>query len=215
MNSKVSVIGLLCLSGLLSIILLSNGVVTAGDIENLVTNPDFDLGTNGWTLGCLADGAAGLITTEKVKPAVGGAQGDCLYAKIDGVGNDAHEPEIHSPAFDVKAGKVYTISLWAKTEAGKTRPLYVAFEQLDTWQGVGATINITDEWTEYHTSPVMNVSSPPQVVIHIHFSFLKEDVWFDHFRVYLGEYIPEDISPKQAIEPIGKLGTTWGDIKSK
>jgi len=217
MNSKVSVIGLLCLIGLLLTLLLSNGVATAGDIENLVANPDFDQGTNGWTLGCLADGAAGLITTEKVKPAVGGAQGDCLYAKIDGVGNDAWEPEIHSPSFDVKAGKIYTVSFWAKTEPGSERPLFVKFEQLDLWGGPGKRLdnNITDKWTEYHYSPTMDISSPPKVVIHITFEFLKDDVWFDHFRVYLGEYVAEAISPKQATEPIGKLSTTWGKIKSR
>jgi hypothetical protein len=213
MNSKVSIIGILC--GLFLIILLSNGVAMAKDIENLVTNPDFDLGTNGWTLGCLADGAAGELKTEKVKPAVGGAQGDCLYAKIDGVGNDAHEPEIHSPQFDVTAGKVYTVSFWAKTEKGSVRPLFVKYEQLDTWTGPGTTVNLTDEWTEYHYSPNMTMSSPPKVVIHLHFAFMKEDVWFDHFRVYEGEYVAEDISPKQAIEPVGKLGITWGYIKSK
>ena len=177
MNSKVSLIGILCLSGLFLIILLSNGVAAAGDIENMVANPDFDIGTNGWTLGSIADGAAGLITTEKVKPAVGGAMGDCLYVKIDGVGNDAWEPEVHSPAFDVKNGQVYTVSFWAKTEAGNTRPLGVKFEQLDTWTGPSTTIAaITDEWTEYHYSPTMTMGSPPQVVIHIQFNAWKEDV---------------------------------------
>lgn len=217
MTSKVSVIWILCLSGLLLTVLLSNGVATAGDIENILANPDFDQGTTGWVLGSLADGAAGSIAAEKVKKAVGGAMGDCLYAKIDGLGNDAWEPEIHSPPFDVKNGKIYTVSFWAKTEPGSERPLYVKFEQLELWGGPGKRLdsNITDEWTEYHYSPTMTVASPPQVVIHITFESFKDDVWFDHFRVYQGEYVAEDISPKQAIKPVGKLGTTWGYIKSK
>lgn len=215
MKSRVSIIGILCLSGLL-LIVLSKGVATAGDdIENMVANPDFEEGTTGWTIGCLADGAAGLLSTEKVKPAVGGAMGDCLYAKIDGVGNDAHEPEIHSPSFEVKNGKVYTVSFWAKTEAGVERVIGVKFEQLDTWVGPSEKFTITDEWTEYHFSPAMTMGSPPAVVIHIQFDFLKDDVWFDHFRVYLGEYVAEDISPDQAVEPVGKLSATWGDIKSR
>jgi hypothetical protein len=215
-NSRTILIGILFLSSLL-IILLSNNVATIGDeIENMLTNPDFDQGTTGWIIGSLADGAAGLISAEKVKPAVGGAMGDCLFAKIDGVGNDAWEPEIHSPSFDVKAGETYTVSFWAKTEAGKVRPLGVKFEQLDTWTGPSTTIDtITDEWTEYHFSPEMTMSSPPQVVIHIQFNAWKEDVWFDHFRVYLGEYVAEDISPDLAIGTVGKLGATWGDIKNR
>jgi len=212
---KVSFIGTLWLIGLLLIILLSNGVATAGDIENMVANPDFDQGTTGWNLGCLADGAAGALSVEKVKPAVGGAMGDCLYAKIDGVGNDAWEPEIHSPSFEVKNGKVYTVSFWAKTEKGSARTIGVKFEQLDTWVGPSQKFDLTDEWTEYHFSPTMTMGSPPAVVIHIQFDFMKDDVWFDHFRVYQGEYVAEDISPKQAIEPIGKQGATWGSIKSK
>ena len=218
MTSKVNLRGILYLSGLfLAILLLSGNMATAGDdIENMVTNPDFEEGTTGWTIGSLADGAAGVLSTEKVKPAVGGAMKDSLYAKIDGVGNDAWEPEIHSPKFDVKQGKTYTVSFWAKTEAGKIRPLGVKFEQMDTWTGPSTTIDeITDQWTEYHFSPEMTMSSPPQVVIHLQFNGWKEDVWFDHFRVYEGEYIAEEISPDQAIEPIGKLGATWGDIKNR
>jgi hypothetical protein len=59
----------------------------------------------------------------------------------------------------------------------------------------------------------MEMGSPPQVVIHIQFNNMKDDVWFDHFRVYLGEYVAEDISPDQAVEPVGKLVATWGVIK--
>jgi hypothetical protein len=213
MKSKVSVIGILCLCGFLTI-LLSNSVATAGEVENILTNPDFDAETTDWTLGGLADGAAGELIAEKVKSPVGGVSGNVLYAKIDGLGNDAWEPEIHSPAFDVKAGSIYTVSFWAKTEAGQVRPLLVKFEQLDVWGGPSTVIDtITDDWAEYHYSPTMDISSPPQVVLHITFEGSTLDVWFDHFRVYEGDYVPEELGT--AIKPIGKLGATWGYIKSR
>jgi hypothetical protein len=196
----------------LSLTFLIGGMLGSYAIDNLVTNPDFEEGTNGWTLNT-GGNSAGLLKTEK-----GGVVGDCLFAQIDAVGPNAWNPEIHSPSFSVKAGKIYTCAFWAKTEQGKTRPLYVKFEQLDTWQGPGKTITITDEWTEYYLSPNMTVQSPPLVVIHIDFRMQKEDVWFDHFRVYQGEYEKEDIQlggEGMAVRANGKLVTLWADIKSR
>jgi len=196
--------------------MLLSGVAIAGDdeIENMLDNPDFDNGTNGWTLGGLADGAAGALLPDKVKEKHDFVVGDILHAKIDGLGNDAWEPEIHSPPFDVKNGELYTVDFWAKTEPGSVRPLLVKFEQLDTWTGPSTVFDaVTGEWTEYHYSPTMTMGSPPQVVLHITFEGVTDDVWFDHFRVYQGEYTPE-VEP-EAIKPAGKLGATWGDIKSR
>jgi hypothetical protein len=193
------------------------GVATAADVENIVANPDFDADTTDWSLGGLSDGAAGELIAETADTAVGGVSGTVMHAKIDGLGDDAWEPEIHSPPFDVEEGKIYTVSFWAKTEAGKERPLLVKFEQLDLWGGPSIVLEdpITDDWTEFHYSPEMTMSSPPQVVIHITFEGVTEDVWFDHFRVYEGDYVAEEFGTGTAIEPIGKLGATWGTIKSK
>jgi len=213
MISKISVTGIVCLCALFLAILLLNGTAIA---ENILVNPDFDADTTDWTLGGLADGAAGELIAEKADLEVGGVKGIVMHAKIDGLGNDAWEPEIHSPPFDVEEGKVYTVSFWAKTEAGKERPLYVKFEQLDLWGGPGADLPdpITDKWTEFHYSPEMTMSSPPQVVIHITFIDSTLDVWFDHFQVYEGDYVAESFTDT-AVEPVSKLGATWGDIKSR
>ena len=197
------------------LLLLIGGMVGSygAEIENLVSNPDFEEGTNGWKLN-VGGNSAGLIKAEK-----GGVTGDfCLFAQIDAVGPDNWNPEIHSPSFEVKAGKIYTCAFWAKTEQGKTRPLYVKFEQLDTWEGPSKTFTITDEWAEYYFSPNMTVQSPPSVVIHIAFQQQKEDVWLDHFRVYQGEYVEEKLPQPGgkgiAVQPAGKLVTLWADIRS-
>jgi hypothetical protein len=60
------------------------------------------------------------------------------------------------------------------------------------------------------------MGSPPNVVIHIQFNNIKDDVWFDHFRVYQGEYVPEELGqPKISVTPMGRLATAWGQIKSR
>lgn len=42
----------------------------------------------------------------------------------------------------------------------------------------------------------------------------KEDIWLDHFRVYQGDFIEDDLSRPKAVEPTGKLATTWGELKA-
>jgi len=210
MRPKISVL----LLGLLVLAMLVSGAAAQDDeIENMLNNPDFEMGVEGWTIGSLADGAAGQLTIDKKEDAI---VGSVLWAQIDGVGNDAWEPEIHSPNFAVELGKTYTCSFWAKSEPGIKRPLTVKFEQLETWTGPSQTFIITDEWAEYHLSPVMTMGSPPNVVLHIAFNFLKDDVWFSHFRVYEGQYVEEDLGqPKISVTPMGRLATAWGQIKSR
>jgi hypothetical protein len=210
MHSKISTL----LPGIVALTMLVSGAAADEEIENLVSNPDFELGTEGWTIGSIADGAGGELSIDKKEDAI---VGNTLWAQIHGVGNDAWEPEIHSPAFDVEGGNVYTVSLWAKTEPEATRTIGVKFEQLDTWVGPSTTFTLTDEWQEFHFSPTMDFTSPPQSVIHIQFNFMKEDVWFSHFRVYEGEYVEEDIEGQQKISvtPAGRLAIAWGQIKSR
>lgn len=95
-----------------------------------------------------------------------------------------------------------------------TRTIGVKFEQLDTWVGPIQNFTLTDEWTEYHFSPTMTMSSPPAVVIHIQFNNMKGDIWLDHFRVYQGEYVEDELSEgEQAVKAVDKLATVWGQIK--
>ena len=197
-------------------VLASGATAIDDEIENMLTNPDFESGTAGWTMGSMADGAAGGISIDNKEDSPAGF-GQVFFAQIDGVGNDAWEPEIHSPSFDVELGEIYTVSLWAKTEPEVSRTIGVKFEQLETWTGPSKTFTITDEWAEYYFSPVMTMDSPPQVVIHIQFNNVKDDVWFAHFRVYEGEYVEEDLEGLQriAVTPMERMATAWGKIKSR
>lgn len=182
------------------------------EIKNIVPNPDFDEGIGAWTVGCLNNGAVAQIKVVK-----GGVVGDCLLFKVDAVGVSDWEPEIHSPHFNIVAGKIYTVALWAKAEE-KTRPFTVCIEGAPG--GVGAsfckTSTMNDEWNEYwHTG-----TSTWTDAAWVHFTpnRVKGSIWLDHFRVYEGQYIPEkDIGqkPKIAVTPGGKLATTWASVKAQ
>ena len=46
---------------------------------------------------------------------------------------------------------------------------------------------------------------------------IKGSIWFDHFRLYEGDYIEEEFEGKQekAVEPSIRLTTTWAKIKTR
>ena len=178
----------------------------AKEVEIILSNPDFESGTAGWSLG--AEGTLSIDKKEKFPI------GNVMLADIKAVGADDWVPEIHSTPFDVEIGVMYTCSFWAKADAIRT--IGVKYEQLDTWVGPAQTFTIGDgELTEYSFSPIMTMGSPPQVVIHIQFNKQKGKVWFAHFRVYEGKYVEDDLvaNPKIAVTPAGSLANTWGQIK--
>lgn len=197
-------------------VLISGATAIDDEIENLLTNPDFENGTQGWTIGSMADGAAGSISIDNKEDSPA-EFGQVMFVQIDGVGNDSWEPEVHSPKFDVEIGEQYTVDFWAKTEPDITRPIGVKFEQDQTWVGPSTTVNLTGEWQLFSYSPIMTMDSPPQVVIHIQFNNIKENVWFAHFRIYEGEYVEEDLEgrPRIAVTPMDRLTTAWGEIKRR
>lgn len=209
MHMKISTL----LSGMLVLTMLILGAAADEEIENLVSNADFEAGTAGWSLGNVVDGAIAVMKVEKK-----GFLDECLYIEIDAVGDAGYKPEIHSPSFAVENGELYTVALWAKTEEGVKRDISIKFEQNhDPWGGPSQTFNITEEWTEYHHSPVMPFDDA-NMVIHIGTQQQMGDIWIDHVRVYKGKYIEEDLEgqPKRiSVTPIGTRTATWGQIKSR
>jgi len=195
---------------LLAGVLISGATAIDDEIENLLTNPDFESGTSGWSIG--AEGQLSIDNKEESP-----TDHLVLMVAINAVGADDWTPEVHSSKFDVDSGQQYTIDFWAKTEPDVTRTLGVKFEQDVTYVGPSTTITLTDEWQLFTYSPVMTMDSPPQVVIHIQFNRQLEDIWFSHFRVYEGEYVEEDIEGQQriAVNPMDRMATAWGKIKNR
>ena len=202
MHSKINLAGIL-LSSILAVTMVVSGAMA---VDNIVANPDFEVDTEGWSIG--ADYGSLSIDGASF---VGG--GNVLFAQIDSVGANNWEPEIHSPPFDLVTGTTYTYAFWAKTEPGLTRTLGPALEQLETYVSIGEEITVTDEWQEfYYTGEWTHPTSPPQVVIHIGFQTQLGSVWFSHFRVYEGDFVEEAAS---SVTPVNRLTTAWGQIKSR
>jgi hypothetical protein len=185
----------------------------AQDIENLLSNPDFKMDTNGWTIG---NGNTLAIDFDEECP----TGTNVMKATIDNVGANSWEPEIHSPSFALANGRTYTYSFWAKTEPEETREVNTSFESNDPeWAGAGSiTIFLTDEWQEFHSTAPWSNEDRPTVVIHIALNYPPTellDVWFARAKVYEGDYVEEEIEeiePK-AVNPADKLTTAWGRIK--
>jgi len=206
---------MILLSVILALTILVSGAVAQDEIENLLSNPDFEGDTNGWSLG---NGNVFIIDDKEECP----TETNVVHARIDFVGANAWEPEIHSPSFALKQGNTYTYSFWAKTEEGETKAINPMFESNDpAWAGAGGmNITLTDEWQEYHSTAVWTNETRPVVVIHIGLNFPPtemNDMWIAHAKVYEGNYVEEEIEglePK-SVTPVGNLAIPWGKIKSR
>lgn len=213
MRSKISIARVL-LSGMLvltMLILASDSI--AKDIENLLSNPDFEIDTGGWTL------SMGTFAIDKKEKCPTGT--NAAKATIDAVGANNWDPEIHSPTFALVQGKTYTYSFWAKTEEGKTKAISPTFESNSpAWAGAGGmNITLTDQWVEYHSTAIWAAENRAVVVIHIALNFPpteKNDMWIAHAKVYEGAYVEEKIveQPKVAVTPMGSLATSWERLRA-
>jgi len=195
------------------LILAPNSI--AQDIENLLSNPDFEVDTNGWTIG-----AGNTLSIDKKEECPTGT--NAVLATIDAVGANAWEPEIHSPSFALAQNKTYTYSFWARTEEEETKAINPMFESNDpAWVGAGGmNITLTEEWQEYHSTAVWANESRAVVVIHIGLNFPPtemNDMWIAHAKAYEGDYVEEEIEGLQpkAVTPVGNLAIPWGEIKGK
>jgi hypothetical protein len=176
--------------------------------ENIVRNPSFEDGTAEWQLLITAPAAA---TWEVVEE---GVVGDCVYIDVSAVSGTDWHVEIHQPNQMLDGGETYTFNFWVKTsEDVGSRPFGPGIEGLgasDWWE----TFNINDEWQEFSRTWEQGLSG--SATIHYGLGQVKGDVWLDHVRLYIGEYVEEnleDIEVEKAVESKGKLATAWGSIK--
>lgn len=182
---------------------------------NLLQNPGFEDPTNApWTMWVegQADGAAAEMIIDDSESIVGDQS---MLINITAEGGDKRV-ELHQRPFVANNGDVLTYAVWAKTESGKTRVASLrSNERADPWTTYGSKeIEITDQWTEFWT-PVEMTADSVNLGIYVE---LKDTpaparIWFDNFRFYVGDYVPEDIGPA-AVAPNGKSTTTWATIKS-
>jgi hypothetical protein len=113
----------------------------------------------------------------------------------------------------VDDGDPYTASFWVKGE--KTRPLTVKFKATDNSVDWDETdFIVSDVWEEYHLT---GVTLSDEVKVEFFCSAGNKVVlWLDFLNVYAGEFV-EGVEPSvasQAVDPLGKLATTWAAVKN-
>ena len=183
---------------------------------NLVLNPGFEDATNApWTMWIEGKdaGAAAEMIIDNSESFTGNQS---MLINIISAGADEKRVELHQKPFIATNGDVFTYAVWAKTESGKTRAASLrSNERADPWTTYASKdIEITDQWTEFWT-PVEITADSENLGIYVQLQDTPNParVWFDNFRLYLGDYVPEDIAPS-AVAPNGKSTTTWATIKS-
>lgn len=186
------------------------------EFENLLQNPDFENNTDApWTMWVEGGGVAATKSIDN-KESHTGDQSLFIDIATTGAGERV---ELHQRNLVVEAGQQMTYAFWAKTEPGGiVEGRMVMNHRADPWTSYGsANIKITDEWQEFHTP--INVTADDAIAgIYIELrDSAKVMVWFDHFRLYEGEYFEEDEEGniKIAVDPGGKLASTWASIKSE
>lgn len=177
--------------------------------ENIVRNPSFEDGTAEWQLLVTAPAAA---TWEVVEE---GVVGDCVCIDVSEISGTDWHVEIHQPNQMLEGGETYTFNFWVKTseDVGSRRfgPGIEGLGASDWWQ----TININDEWQEFSRTWEQGLTG--SATIHFGLGHDKGDVYLDHVRLYIGEYVEEDLEEfeiEKAVESKGKLATAWGSIKT-
>ena len=182
---------------------------------NMVQNPGFEDPTNDpWTMWVegSGDGAAAEMIVDNSESVVGNQS---LLINITAEGGDKRV-ELHQQPFNAQNGQSFTYSLWAKTEAGKTRDAkMVANERATPWTTYGSQeIQITDQWAEFWVAVNMTADSTNLgIYVELKDTPAPARVWFDNFRLYEGDYVPEDLGPT-SVEPYMKSTSTWAAIKS-
>ncbi len=196
--------------------LVSMGVCSSwaqDEDENLVQNPDFESHSQApWTM-WVEDANAVAVLTIDDEVSFTGDQSLLIEIVQKGSGQRV---ELHQNPFNLESGQDMTYAFWAKVEEDDVREAkMIVNHRADPWTTYGsASIRITEEWTEFHTSA--NISADDSIVgIYVELRDTVGSVWFDHFRFYEGDYEEEDIEGivEKAVEPGSKIACTWARIK--
>ena len=181
--------------------------------ENILKNGDFDLNLERWHHWTHADATA-LFQTEgkKAEPIVGKK---VAYVKISKAGGALWHVQLYQQPFTLEKGTTYTYNLWARSEKPRTVVMRILHQGAPWNEYARQTINLSETWKEFFVTfkmPVDDVSSRAGIIM----GGQKVDVWFDHIRLYEGEFVSdiEGVEP-QAVEPAGKLTTTWATLKNR
>jgi len=179
----------------------------AADFENMARNGDFEEGIVEWELRQSGD-SVGEIREDNIEAISGNL---CVFIDITSVaGTSGWHMALFQDGHTIELDKEYTFAVWLKGEEPRPVTLY-AEKQADPWDGYGREdFEITQEWQEYwvtFTAPVTFA-----VWLRVALGLSDVNLWADNVRFYEGEYV-EDAGPASAVNPAGRLLTTWAEIR--
>ncbi|MGQ9609292.1 MAG: carbohydrate binding domain-containing protein [bacterium] len=183
------------------------------EIENILQNPDFEnVGNAPWTMWVEDKNCVAQMIVDK-KESFEGKQSLLIDISKKGSGMRV---ELHQNPLVLKEGQKLTYAFWAKTEKDSIRPArMIVNHRADPWTSyLFKEITITEEWKEFWGTFVMpaddNIAG-----VYIELRDTVGRTWFDHFRLYEGDYFEEDFGQKEkAVNPYGNLISTWAKVKS-
>lgn len=111
-----------------------------------------------------------------------------------------------------KGGTQYTWAAFMKAASARRINMKPELAQ-DPWTGYGEKQqDVTTEWKEYYVEflPAAEVN-PASLTMHI--AEVAVPFWVDEVRWYEGNYTPG--GQTTAVEPKGKLATSWASLKSR
>ena len=201
-----------CLLLLIGLWGISTLAYTAKPPENILKNGDFDLNLEGWHHWTHADAAALFqIEGKKAEPIVGKK---VAYVKIRKAGNAVWHVQLYQQPFTLEKGTTYTYSLWAKSEEPRTVKMRILHQGAPWNEYANKQINLSEAWKEFFVTfkmPADDVSSRAGIIMGAQ----KVDVWFDHIRVYEGEFVSDiEDAEQQSVESKNKLTITWASLRA-
>ncbi len=200
-----------CLLMLIGVFGVTTLAYTAKLPENILNNGDFDLNLEGWHH-WTHESATALFQTEgkKAEPVVGKK---VAYVKISKAGGALWHIQLYQQPFTLEKGTTYTYSLWAKSEVPRTLVMRILHQGVPWNEYARQTINLSEAWKEFFITfkmPADDVVSRAGLIM----GGQKIDVWFDHIRVYEGEFVSDiEGAEPHPVEPSDKLATTWASLK--
>lgn len=181
--------------------------------ENILKNGDFDLQLEQWHH-WTHESANAVFQTEgkKAEPVVGE---NAAYISITKEGNAVGNIQFYQQPFTLKKDTIYTYSVWAKAEKPRNTTMRIMHQEVPWNVYTALVMNVTEIWSEFvitFTMPVDDVNSRAGIIMGTD----KTDVWLDHIRLYEGEHVQDvEGSEPQAVQPNGKLATTWSSLKGR
>lgn len=180
--------------------------------ENILKNGDFDLNFESWHHWTHANAAALFQTEGKKAEPVAGKK--VVYIKISGAGDAPWHIQFYQQPFTLEKNTTYTYNLWAKSEVPRDVKMRILHQGAPWNEYAAKQINLSETWEEFFVTfkmPEDDVSSRAGIIM----GGTKADVWLDHIRLYVGEFVSDiERAAPQAIEPLDKLATTWAALRT-